>query len=182
MSFKSEFTVDQCPSLYLFPSFLGKLPSAERIVLASLFSFSDTLSPSGTCLLLCGMRLLPLLALLELAHSYEEVSDEQDIVCAAAGFLVLADAVSKVRCRHYLRKAALPPIQVLSHARADADALSEAHEHARSTRARAHSCIGAGSRLWWCMTTLRARCSLLSVSLCVSIVPGDAKGRCESGM
>ena len=27
-----------------------------------------------------GMRLLPLLALLELAHSYEEVSDEQDIV------------------------------------------------------------------------------------------------------
>lgn len=115
------------------------------------------------------MRLLPLLALLELAHSYEEVSDEQDIVCAAAGFLVLADAVSKVRCRHYLRKAALPPIQVLSHARADADALSEAHEHARSTRARAHSCIGAGSRLWWCMTTLRARCSLLSVSLCVSI-------------
>ena len=59
-----------------------------------------------------GMRLLPLLAVLELAHSYAEVNDEQDIVCAAAGFLVLADAVSRIRGRHYLRKSALPLPQV----------------------------------------------------------------------
>ena len=56
------------------------------------------------------MRTWQLLALLDVVHDNVDTPDDQDVVCALAGFVVMMGAFGRIRLdKHYMLRPALPP-------------------------------------------------------------------------